>query len=104
MYEVLLNRIRVFPLLAYDAADLINGLKLNEAENLGSYNKALKQLEAEEKIYFSDEYVKMSKRFLVDCQDPRIKLVNLSKNAPRTIFTSIIRDFSSTDKYYFPEH
>ena len=63
MYEVLLNRIRVFPLLAYDAADLVNGLTLNEAENLGSYNKALRQLEAEEKIYFLNGYVKMSKRF-----------------------------------------
>ena len=93
MYEVLLNRIRVFPLLAYDAADLINGLKLNEAENLSSYNKALKQLEAEDKISFSNEYVKMSKRLLVDCQDPRIKLVNMSKNAPRAIFTSIFGTF-----------
>ena len=93
MYEVLLNRIRVFPLLAYDAAGLINGLKLNEVENLSGYSKALKLLEAEEKIYFSDEYVKMSKRFLVDCQDSRIKLVNLSKNAPRAIFTSIFGTF-----------
>ena len=93
MYEVLLNRIRVFPLLAYDAADLVNGLTLNEAENLGSYNKALRQLEAEEKIYFLNDYVKMSKRFLVECQDPRIKLLNLSKNAPRTIFTSLFGTF-----------
>ncbi len=93
MYEVLLNRIRVFPLLAYDAADLFNGLTLNEVENLCSYNKALRQLEAEEKIYFSNDYVKMSKRFLVECKDPRIKLLNLTKNAPRTIFTSIFGTF-----------
>jgi Kae1-associated kinase Bud32 len=93
MYEVLLNRIRVFPLLAYDAANLVNGLTLNEAENLGSYNKALRQLEAEGKISFLNDYVKMSKRFLVECQDPRIKLVNLAKNAPRTIFTSIFGTF-----------
>jgi Kae1-associated kinase Bud32 len=93
MYEVLLNRIRVFPLLAYDAAGLVNGLTLNEAENLGSYNKALRQLEAEEKIYFLNDYVKMSKRFLDECKDPRIKLVNLSKNASRTIFTSLFGTF-----------
>jgi len=93
MYEVLLNRIRVFPLLAYDAADLIKGLTLNETENLGGYNKALKMLEAEEKIYFSNGYVKMSKQFLVECQDPRVKLLNLSKNAPRTIFTSLFGTF-----------
>ena len=93
MYEVLLNRIRVFPLLAYDTADLVNGLKLNEVESLGSYNKALRLLEAEEKIYFLNDYVKMSKRFLVDSQDPRIRLLNLSKNAPRTIFTSLFGTF-----------
>ncbi len=93
MYEVLLNRIRVFPLLAYDAAELVNGLTLNEAENLSSYNEALRQLEAEEKIYFLNDYVKMSKQFLVECQDPRIKLLNLSKNAPRTIFTSLFGTF-----------
>jgi Kae1-associated kinase Bud32 len=93
MYEVLLNRIRVFPLLAYDSAALFNGLKLNEAENLGSYNKALKQLEAEEKIYFENDYVKMSKQFLVDCEDPRIKLMNFSKNAPRTVFSSLFGTF-----------
>ena len=72
---------------------LVNGLTLNEAENLGSYNKALRQLEAEEKIYFLNDYVKMSKQFLVECQDPRIKLLNLSKNAPRTIFTSLFGTF-----------
>ena len=93
MYEVLLNRIRVFPLLAYETADLVNGLKLNEVENLGSYNKALRLLEAEEKIYISNDYVKMSKRFVDECQDPRIKLLNLSKNAPRTIFTSLFGTF-----------
>ena len=93
MYEVLLNRIRVFPLLAYDAADLVNGVTLNEAENLVSYNQALKQLEAEGKIYFLNDYVKMSKRFLVECKDPRIKLLNLSKNAPRTIFTTLFGTF-----------
>jgi Kae1-associated kinase Bud32 len=93
MYEVLLNRIRVFPLLAYDAADLIKELTLNEAENLDSYNKALRQLEAEDKIYFLNGYVKMSNRFLVECKDPRIRLLNLSKNAPRTFFTSLFGAF-----------
>ncbi len=93
MYEVLLNRIRVFPLLAYDAADLVNGLMSNEDVSLRSYIIALRQLEAEKKIYFLNGYVKMSKHFLVECQDPRIKLVNLSKNAPRTIFTSLFGTF-----------
>ena len=93
MYEVLLNRIRVFPLLAYALSDLVNGLTLNETESLGSYNEALRQLEAEEKINFLNGYVMISKKFIARCQDPRIKIINLSKNAPRTIFTSFFGVF-----------
>jgi len=93
MYEVLLNRIRVFPLLAYDLSDLVNGLTLNETESLGSYNEALRQLEAEEKINFLNGYVMISKKFIARCQDPRIKIINLSKNAPRTIFASFFGVF-----------
>ena len=36
LYEVLLSRIRVFPLLAYDASNIINGLEANEAQSLSS--------------------------------------------------------------------
>ncbi len=93
LYEVFLNRIRVFPLLNYDISNLMNGLTQNESEFLESYNEALKQLEIEEKISFTDEYVKISDKILKQCQDPRIKIVNLSKNAPRRLFSSIFGTF-----------
>ena len=93
MYEVLLNRIRVFPLLAYDLSNLMSCLVQNEPEALGSYNEALKQLETEEKINISNGYVTISKMFILKCQDPRIKIVNLSKNAPRTLFASFFGVF-----------
>jgi len=93
MYEVLLSRIRVFPLLAYDLSNVLNGLALNEDDALGSYNEALRQLETEGKIYFFDSYIKISKKLITRCQDPRIKIINLSKNAPRTIFTSFFGFF-----------
>jgi Kae1-associated kinase Bud32 len=93
MYEVLLSRIRVFPLLAYDLSNVLNGLALNEDDALGSYNEALRQLEAEGKIYFFDSYIKISKKLITRCQDPRIKIINLSKNAPRTLFTSLFGFF-----------
>jgi Kae1-associated kinase Bud32 len=35
----------------------------------------------------------ISKKFIARCQDPRIKIINLSKNAPRTIFTSFFGVF-----------
>jgi Kae1-associated kinase Bud32 len=93
LYEVILNRIRVFPLIAYDSSKLTKGIILNESEFLDSYKEALKQLETERKIYFANDYVKISDKILKQCQDPRVKIVNLSKNAPRRLFTSIFGTF-----------
>jgi Kae1-associated kinase Bud32 len=89
MYEVFSNRIRVFPLAAYDMANLTSCLSQNEEQTLSSYNEALKKLEAEEKIKNSNGYFTISKEFINQCQDPKLKIINLSKNMPRTIFTSI---------------
>jgi Kae1-associated kinase Bud32 len=93
LYEVFLNRIRVFPLLSFDISKLVNGLILNEAEFLVSYDEALRQLETEGKIYFLNDYLKISEKILKQCQDPKIKIVNLSKNAPRRLFSSIFGTF-----------
>ena len=93
LYEVLLNRIRVFPLLAYDASNVIAGLTINEAQSLDSYKEALSQLEAEGKIYFFNGYVKISKKLIAQCQDPKVRILNLTKNAPRTLFTSLFGVF-----------
>jgi tRNA A-37 threonylcarbamoyl transferase component Bud32 len=89
MYEVLSNRIRVFPLIAYDLQKLTHFLAINEEEALKGYNQALKQLETEEKIKISNGYIIISKTFINQCQNPKIKIINLSKNMPRTLFTSI---------------
>ena len=93
LYEVLFSRIRISPLLTYDTSNLVNKLKQNEAEFLRPYNEALKQLETEEKIFYLNDYVKISEKVLKQCQDPRIKIVNLSKNAPRRLFSSIFGTF-----------
>lgn len=87
LYEVLLNRIRVFPLLAYGASNVIARVTVNEEESLGSYNEALGALEAEGKIYFFDGYVKISKKVIAQCQSPQVKIFNLTRSAPRTLFT-----------------
>ena len=93
LYEVLLSRIRVFPLLAYHTSNIINGLAANEAQSLGTYNEALRQLEVEGKIQFQNDYVTISKKFLANCKDPKIRLINLSRNAPRTLFSSLFGTF-----------
>ena len=89
MYEVFSNRIRVFPLIAYDVAYLTSCLLQNEENEMSSYSEALKQLEAEEKINSKNGYLMITKKFIAQCQDPRIKIINLTKNMPRTFFTSI---------------
>jgi tRNA A-37 threonylcarbamoyl transferase component Bud32 len=93
LYETFYNRLRVFPLLAYDLVDLIERLKQNEAEALGSYTSALVLLEAQGKILHKDGYYFITKSFISKCQDPKLRLVNLSKNMPRTLFTSFFGVF-----------
>ncbi len=93
LYEIVFSRIRIFPLLTYDPSILVNGLQSKEAEFLRPYNEALKQLESEEKIFFLNDFIKISEKILKQCQDPRIKIVNLSKNAPRRLFSSIFGTF-----------
>jgi Kae1-associated kinase Bud32 len=89
LYEVYLNRIRVFPLLAYDLAGLMGCLEQNEDQELSGYKNALQQLEAEGKIDFFNGYVKISQKVISKVQNPKKRFINMSKNAPRTLFTSI---------------
>lgn len=89
MYEVLASRIRVFPLLNYEVADLTCCLMQNEEQILQGYLTALKQLEAEQKIRQQDGYVYITKKFVETCQNPRKHIINLAKTMPRTLFTSL---------------
>jgi Mn2+-dependent serine/threonine protein kinase len=89
MYEVFSSRIRVFPLLNYEIADLTNVLTQNEQETLKGYTEALNRLEAESKIVQQNGYVSVTRQFISQCQDPKKRIINLAKNMPRTLFTSL---------------
>jgi Kae1-associated kinase Bud32 len=89
MYEVYLNRIRVFPLLAYDLSGLMNCLSQNEDSALKGYVEALDQLGAEDRISFVDGYVSIPQKFVLQSKNPKLRIVNLSKNAPRALFTAL---------------
>jgi len=89
LYEVFLNRMRVFPLLVYDLAGLMGCLEQNEEQELIAYKEALSQLEGESKISFSEGYVNISQKFISKIKNPKRKIINLSKNAPRTLFSSL---------------
>jgi Kae1-associated kinase Bud32 len=88
MYEVFSSRIRVFPLLNYEATDLTNALTKNEAKALEGYTAALKQLEAQGKIKQQNGSIHITKQFIDQSQDLKKRIINLTKNMPRTLFTA----------------
>jgi tRNA A-37 threonylcarbamoyl transferase component Bud32 len=94
LYDVLLKRIRVFPLLAYELSSLLQGSVLKDEEKaLESYNAALNQLETDHLITRIDGYVTVSKELAVQSRNPKVWLTNISKSAPRTLFTSFFGVF-----------
>ena len=95
MYETVLNRVRVFPPLAYGIPDFIQGkLNKNEVKSvLCGYMEALEQLEKDKKIILSDGYVLLSKRLVAESKNPKVRLTNVSKHAPRTLFTLLFGVF-----------
>jgi Kae1-associated kinase Bud32 len=95
MYEVMLNRVRIFPPLSYGTSNFMNGAAPKEEVEtvFHGYTEALKQLEKEKKIAFSDGYVMVPKKFVAESKNPKVRLTNISKNAPRTLFTSVLASF-----------
>jgi tRNA A-37 threonylcarbamoyl transferase component Bud32 len=95
MYEVMLNRVRIFPPLAYGTSNFMNGAAPKEEVEtvFHGYMEALKQLEKEKKITLSDGYVTVPKKFVAESKNPKVRLTNISKNAPRTLFTSVLASF-----------
>jgi Kae1-associated kinase Bud32 len=95
MYEVMLNRVRVFPPLAYGISNFIHvDAHKNEVEYvLHGYMEALRQLEKEEKVILSEGYVMIPKKLVEESKNPKVRFINISKNAPRTIFTSLFQVF-----------
>ncbi|MCL2288504.1 MAG: hypothetical protein FWC33_04955 [Candidatus Bathyarchaeota archaeon] len=90
LYDVLLKRLRFFPLLAYEMSDkLEKNILKGEEKALKSYKNALIQLNDDGLIAFKDDYVTTSKEFIRRSQKPTVWITNLTKNVPRTIFSSI---------------
>lgn len=95
MYEVLLNRVRVFPPLAQCTSSFMRDAERGGKPNptLEGYLEALSQLAKEQKVKLSDGYVTMPRERVPDSQKPKLWLASLSRNAPRTLFTSLFETF-----------
>ncbi len=102
MYEVLLNRVRVFPPLAYGLSNFLNGsAPKKEAESvLRGFTEALNQLEKEKKIHLSEGYVTLARKFVAESQNPKLRFTNISKNAPRTLFSSLVGVFPQLINFF----
>ena len=95
MYQALLSRARLFPLIAGDVSDFLGeGLRRREIENsLSRYHEALKELQTEGAIAFSDNFVKISEHFAAEAGTPRKRLLKLYKSLPRALFTTALGIF-----------
>jgi tRNA A-37 threonylcarbamoyl transferase component Bud32 len=95
MYEVMLNRVRVFPPMAYGTSHFLCG-DANPGKIefvLRGYLEALSQLSKKGAVTFSAGYVTISSTFIVASKNPKILLTNTIKNAPRALFTSLFGVF-----------
>ncbi len=95
MYEVLLNRVRVFPPLAQCASNFMYDAERAGKSNptLEGYVEALKELAKEGKAKLTDGYAMITQTRVPDKQKPKLWLSNLSRNAPRTLFTPFFETF-----------
>ena len=95
MYEVMMNRVRAFPPLAGCVSNFMRDAKQRKQSDptLHGYVEALRQLQAAKKVIFTEDYVMIPKTIVASSKIPRNRLTNLSKNAPRALFTSIFEAF-----------
>ena len=95
MWEIVLNRIRVFPPMVYGISNFMHG-KFSEEEIdtvLNGYSEALEQLEKENKIILSEGYVMIPETLAAKNRNSKVRLARISRNAPRTLFTSVFGVF-----------
>jgi tRNA A-37 threonylcarbamoyl transferase component Bud32 len=99
MYETMLTRARLFPPMIYSLANFVReDRKRENTENtLRGYLEALKALERENVINFSDSYVKISRKFAEDIKSGRSgRFISLFKTAQRALLTYLLGAFPNT--------
>jgi len=95
MYEVMLNRVRIFPPMAYGTSHFLSGEADAEKVELvlRGYLEALRKLHDEGVVVLSEKCVTISKSFIEASRNPKIRFANTMRNAPRTLFTSLFGAF-----------
>jgi len=95
MYETMWTRARLFPPTLYALANLTKGneARANIASVLHGFLEALKQLEKENVIHYSDGYWMITGRFADKSKSLRGRFTNLFKTGQRALFAASLGIF-----------
>jgi len=95
MYETMLIRARLFPLMMYDLLNFMleDYKKKNIEYVLHGYLEALKEFEEEKVISFSNGFVRISREFVDKTRSRKAQFINLFKPAQKALFTSLVGSF-----------
>ncbi|MGB9756291.1 MAG: AarF/UbiB family protein [Candidatus Bathyarchaeales archaeon] len=98
LYETILSRARLFPPMLYSVFSFMRkDIKKKNVENsLKGYLEALKALEGENVINFSNGYVKICKEFVDKAKIRKVRFTSLFKTAQRALFASLLGIFPKT--------
>jgi tRNA A-37 threonylcarbamoyl transferase component Bud32 len=95
LYEALLARTRLFPLMMPDLIEFMH--KDRKTANVGciapGYLEALKELEKEKILSFSNGFIKISTEFIDKVKNRKIRFVNLFRTAQKALFNSLLGTF-----------
>jgi tRNA A-37 threonylcarbamoyl transferase component Bud32/DNA-binding MarR family transcriptional regulator len=92
LYEALTERAQLFPPMMHDLLALMRSNTREQflSQSLRGYVEALKQLESEGVITFSDGYVRLRHRFVDEAAKQRLLFTNLLKGSHRRLFMSLL--------------
>ena len=95
VHETMLSRARLFPPMIHGLLNFMRKdvRKRNIESVMRGYSEALKELEEENAVAFSDGYVKISQKLADEVRNRKVRFINLFKTAQRTLFTSILNIF-----------
>ena len=95
MYEAMISRARVFPLLNYSLLEFSREDRrtANVELVLPAYIAGLRELEKDQVVRFSGEYVTVCSAFVEKVKSRNARFINLFKSGQRTLFASLLSVF-----------
>jgi len=104
MYETMLSRARLYPPMIFTLLNFMkeDSKKQNIESTLQGYLAALKELSEENTVYFSNEYVRISRDFVDKARSLKVRFTSLFKPTQRALFISLLNIFPSIMRFLSP--